>query len=571
MTPNLILGPLLRHVGASDATVWVETDAPCEVEVLVGGSPHRSRTFSVEGHHYALVVITDLEPGSSHEYSIRLDGEMAWPRPGYEFPAPVIRTIAPDDELTLVFGSCRVSLPQEPPYTNKRGKFARGVGGGFERDVLYALALRMRRQSREEWPDALLLLGDQIYADEVSLGTLEFIRSRRDTSKPPGEEVANFEEYTRLYWDSWKEPVIRWLLSTVPSVMIFDDHDVHDDWNTSETWVRQMRSKPWWEERIVGAFMSYWCYQHLGNLSPQELEEYGLFERVKKAQDASRVLREFAYRADRETGTSRWSFHRDFGRVRLIVMDTRAGRVLEEGHRSMLDDEEWTWIEGQATGDFDHLLFGTSLPVFLAPGLHHLEAWNEAVCGGAWGRLATKLGEFIRQLVDLEHWAAFHDSFEELAALLRSVGAGERSNGKPPASVVVLSGDVHHGYLAEVGFGDGVESPVYQAVGSPLRNLLGLPERLAMRFGWSGPGERVGKTLARLAGVAEPAVNWRLKHEKPWFDNHISTLELRGREATLKVEKPTPEDAGEPRLRTILEHPLARDAGPHGSRLRAPG
>ena len=544
MTPNLILGPLLRHVGASDATVWVETDSPCEVEVLVGGSPHRSHTFSVEGHHYALVVITDLEPGSSHEYSIRLDGERAWPRPGYEFPAPVIRTIAPDDELTLVFGSCRVSLPQEPPYTNKRGKFARGVGGGFERDVLYALALRMRRQSREEWPDALL---------------------------PPGEEVADFEEYTRLYWDAWKEPVIRWLLSTVPSAMIFDDHDVHDDWNTSETWVRQMRRKSWWEERIVGAFMSYWVYQHLGNLSPEELEEYGLFERVKKAQDASRVLREFAYRADRETGTSRWSFHRDFGRVRLIVMDTRAGRVLEEGHRSMLDREEWTWIEGQATGDFDHLLFGTSLPVFLAPGLHHLEAWNEAVCGGAWGRLATKLGEFVRQLVDMEHWAAFHDSFEELAALLRSVGAGERSNGKPPASVVVLSGDVHHGYLAEVGFGDGVESPVYQAVGSPLRNLLGLPERLAMRFGWSGPGERVGKTLARLAGVAEPAVNWRLKHEKPWFDNHISTLELRGREATLKVEKPTPEDAGEPRLRTILEHPLARDAGPQDSRLRARG
>jgi hypothetical protein len=50
----------------------------------------------------------------------------------------------------------------------------------------------MRRQSREEWPDALFLLGDQVYADKVSPGTLEFIRSRRDTSKPPGEEVAEF-------------------------------------------------------------------------------------------------------------------------------------------------------------------------------------------------------------------------------------------------------------------------------------------------------------------------------------------------------------------------------------------
>ena len=32
--PSLVLGPLLRHVGEHDATVWVETDAACTVEVL---------------------------------------------------------------------------------------------------------------------------------------------------------------------------------------------------------------------------------------------------------------------------------------------------------------------------------------------------------------------------------------------------------------------------------------------------------------------------------------------------------------------------------------------------------
>src|SRR5215210_3249748 len=120
MSPNLILGPLLRYAGVSDATVWVETDASCEVEVIVGGSSHRSRTFSVEGHHYALVVITDLEPGSSHEYVLTLDGERVWPEEGDPFPPPVIRTIAPDRNLTLAFGSCRISVPHEPPYTPKR-------------------------------------------------------------------------------------------------------------------------------------------------------------------------------------------------------------------------------------------------------------------------------------------------------------------------------------------------------------------------------------------------------------------------------------------------------------------
>src|SRR5215208_2776267 len=80
MTAELVLGPLLRYTGARDATVWVETDGPCEVGVTANGSSHRARTFSVEGHHYALGRITSLEPGSSYEYSVTLDEEEVWPR-----------------------------------------------------------------------------------------------------------------------------------------------------------------------------------------------------------------------------------------------------------------------------------------------------------------------------------------------------------------------------------------------------------------------------------------------------------------------------------------------------------
>jgi len=130
MSPNLILGPLLRYTGARDATIWVETNTSCEVEVLVGGSSQCSRTFSVEGHHYALVRITGLKPGSSHEYAVTLDGERVWPEEGDPFPPPVIRTIAPDGKLTLAFGSCRVSVPHEPPYTLKRGVVKRGGASG---------------------------------------------------------------------------------------------------------------------------------------------------------------------------------------------------------------------------------------------------------------------------------------------------------------------------------------------------------------------------------------------------------------------------------------------------------
>ena len=86
----------------------------------------------------------------------------------------------------------------------------------------------------------------------------------------------------------------------------------------------------------------------------------------------------------------------------------------------------------------------------LSHGLHHLEAWNEAVCDGAWGRTVARLGEKLRQAIDLEHWSAFHASFIRLTDLVHEVASGGR--GPAPASVIVLSGDVHHAYLAAASF-----------------------------------------------------------------------------------------------------------------------
>jgi hypothetical protein len=543
-----VLGPLLRYVDETQATVWVETDAPCEVEVL----GRREQTFMVDGHNYALVPITELEPGGTYEYELTLDGERRWPEEGSSFPPSVIRTIDPNGTMKLVFGSCRVAVPHEPPYTLTKDEDDRGR----EIDALYALALRMRERPRDQWPQLLLCLGDQVYADEDSPRTREFIRGRRDVRKPPYEEVADFEEYTRLYWESWGDPTLRWLFSTVGTTMIFDDHDVHDDWNTSQDWLEEIEAQPWWEERIVSALMSYWIYQHFGNLSPRELEEDELLQRLKQADDGGSILREFAAEADHSGNGSRWSYSRELGRTKLIVFDSREGRVLDPKRRKIVDDREWEWIEEHATGDVDHLLLADTLPVLLTPGEHYLEAWNEAVCAGAWGRAMAKLGERVRRLLDLEHWAAFSDSFHRMVQLLRAVGAGER--GRPPASIVLLGGDVHHAYLAEVAFrrDAGVKSAVYQAVCSPLRNALDSRERLVVRTGVLRPGILLGRALARTAGVPRPEIRWRLA-EGPTFDNQFATLELQGRSAKLRIERIAPGDWKRPRIDTSLERVLS--------------
>jgi hypothetical protein len=546
--PRLILGPLLRYVSDREATLWVETDHPCEVEIL-GRS---ERTFTVLGHHYALVCIEGLEPGASYEYEVRLDGRRVWPEADSRFPPSRIRTLGGPRPLRLAFGSCRQALPHEPPFSQSKDQHELGA----ERDALYVLALQMANGEERDWPEALLMLGDQVYVDEGSPEVRSFIRSRRDTSRPPGEEVADFEEYTRLYWESWSDPPVRWLFSTVSTAMVIDDHDMSDDWNISRSWLEEMRTTPWWRERVLAGLMTYWLYQYLGNMAPHELAEDRLLAELREAEDGGDILRRFAIQADEDREGIRWSYHRDLGRTRLVVMDSRIGRVLEEGKRSILDDHEHGWLWEQVSGDFDHLLLATSDPFLLTPAFHHLEAWNEAVCDGAWGPRAAWVGERIRRALDLDHWPAFKHSFDRLADLLRAVGSGER--GPPPASIVVLSGDVHHAYLADVAFprGSGVRSHVYQAVCSPFRNPLEDHERRAIKLGLNPAVTLITRALARAAGVEDPPIRWRFS-EGPFFDNQVATLGLAGREASLKLEKTIPGEAHERRLEQVFSRRLA--------------
>lgn len=552
--PELVLGPLLRHVDETSATVWVETDRPCLVTVLDAQAP----TFTVHGHHYALVDVTGLAPGSTTIYEVRLDGQQVWPPPDSPHPPSRIRTLDPTRPLRLSFGSCRTSVPHDAAHNATHGL-----------DVLRALGHRLATRPEHEWPDLMLMLGDQVYADEPSEPMLEFIRQRRGAGQTPAgepatepvDELADFEEYTHLYALAWSEPTNRWLLSTLPTLMIFDDHDIRDDWNTSLAWRDQMAALPWWSRRIVGGLGSYWIYQHAGNLSVQQRRADPLMQRLLaagcKGADAGPVLDEFAALADSNPERNRWSYARDLGRVRLVVLDSRCGRVLTPGRRAVLDAAEWAWFDELARGeDVDHLLIGTSLPYLLPRGLHELEFWNEAVADGRWGRRGSRVAEKIRQAVDLEHWAAFHDSFDAMAAVLDELSTGRR--GPAPASIVFLSGDVHYSYLMSAETGNPSQrSAIYQAVCSPIRNPLPRLIRYANTLASFAVAGVFGRLLARTAGLHEQALRWKLAH-RPIYSNAVATLELAGRSATVRWETAElPDDSDLPDMVTIAQARLA--------------
>ena len=526
---DLVLGPLLRYVDATCATVWVETASAGRVSVTAGEHRAAAATFAVHGHHYALVDLTGLEPGSRHEYAVALDGVQVWPSTDPEladFPPSVIATLEPGKPLRMAFGSCRVSVDHD-----EEGTAAFGV------DAMRAYALHMAGLSHggsedpgERWPDLALFLGDQVYADETSPKMRAFIEQRRDPDQAPWYELKDYEEYAHLYYLAWTDPANRWLLSTLPTAMIFDDHDIRDDWNTSWTWRRQMEATDWWHDRIVGGLASYWVHQHLGNLSPQERRDDELWRRVAAHDaddelDLSEALDALADRADQHPETYRWSYARDFDtQARLVVVDSRAARVLTPDHRSMLDDDEMHWLAQQLHGDVDHLLVGTSLPFLMAPGLHHIEAFGEGIAQGAWGRPGMWVGEKARQAADLEHWAAFQQGFRDVAAIVLAVAAGHR--GRAPRTITFLSGDVHHSYVAEAHPVDGqVSSRILQAVCSPIRNPLPRVMKSLTALGARRTTGRVMRLLSRSAGVAQAPVRWGVTHG-PWYANNLAVLEL---------------------------------------------
>ncbi|AEV76013.1 phosphodiesterase/alkaline phosphatase D [Mycolicibacterium rhodesiae NBB3] len=548
---TLLLGPALRHVSDTTALIWVQTESAGVVEVLGCSAP----TFEVQGYHFALVEVTGLEPDSVSEYQVRFEGATVWPLadPSFaKFPPSVIRTRGPASahRLRAIFGSCRYPKTQVKKVEKK-----------LKHDALDSYATRMRDLPIDKWPDALILLGDQLYADELPPDEVRRVAGRRrnrNGDRPP-DEVVSFAEYERLYRHSWGDPEIRWLMSTVPTAMIFDDHDIRDDWNTSKVWRAQMADLDWWHDRIRAGLASYWVYQHLGNLSPDELADNEDYQQLLAVDgDTWPHLAEVADRADREVDSNkgvRFSYRWDLGRTRLIMIDSRNGRILDSGERMMIGEKEFRWVEAKAEENpetLNHLLLASSVPWLMPPAIGDLETLNEQAAERAGWR--GKLGEKLRQAGDFEHWPAFYKSLVRLGEMIARIA----NHPDGPATISILSGDVHHSYAARAEV-DGVSpdgSTVHQLVCSPVHNYVPLFVKPAFLLGWTKPAAAVTRWWVRRSGVQSPPVAWT-NVCGPLFGNTIATVEVDGRNAEVFFEQPRKTEA----LQEAGRVPLNRAGG----------
>ena len=242
-------------------------------------------------------------------------------------------------------------------------------------------------------------------------------------------------------------------------------------------------------------------------------------------------------RASRPTANrrpSRWACCRDFGRSRVLVVDSRAARVLDDGRRDMVDDER-VGVDRRAQprgvrppGDRQ-----------LDAGVHVARActtWRRGTrrCARAPGAARPRwLGEQLRRALDLEHWPAFQRVVraDDAAAPRRRVAAPRAT----AAGVGHAGRRRHPQRLRRRGLAGPVRDGTPQP--RPPARLLALPQPArpcgaARRR--ASPGRRSPRPrcsgLARLAGVQQPSVRWRYR-AGPTFHNSIGILELDGRHA----------------------------------------
>lgn len=249
-------------------------------------------------------------------------------------------------------------------------------------------------------------------------------------------------------------PAVRRALAHLPTAMIFDDHDVTDDWNISREWEETAYEEPFSRRVIGNALLAYLVNQGWGNRP--EAFDAELMERVggvlaapgdEAHDDCIEALLRF------EDWQYRWPTWPP-----LVVIDSRTRRWRSEvaaGRPSgLLDWEALTDLQYELRDETAVLLVSPA-PVF---GVKLIEALQ---------RVFTWFGKPL--LVDAENWMAHPGAAHAMLNVFR--------HRRTPQRFVFLSGDVHYSFVYDVELRGRVRGPdIWQICSSGLRNSF--PARL---------------------------------------------------------------------------------------------
>jgi hypothetical protein len=263
-----------------------------------------------------------------------------------------------------------------------------------------------------------------------------------------GVHAADYAEYSALYEQAWVTQHTRKSLAHLPSYMIFDDHEVTDDWNADKGWMTVVHSAsdPFhlWPTTMTDALCAYWVYQGWGNLSPDEWDRdprIRILHRCRKeGRDALPDLRRLVFeRAIRPTvpGADRsqklsWHYALPTGNVPFLVVDLRTDR--DVNGNGELSVARFNWLKQSLLQTKSPAAFVLFPVPFLMPDPMLFAMRHPRFTGTLAGARST--AEFKRES-DLEH-PADNPVWDQVKNLLVEL---QRSS--LLKTLVIISGDIH--------------------------------------------------------------------------------------------------------------------------------
>lgn len=295
-------------------------------------------------------------------------------------------------------------------------------------------------------------------------------------------------------------PKVRRALAHIPVYMIFDDHDVTDDWNLTRGWEEAIYNNSF-AKRIVGnAVLGYWLCQGWGN-DPDRLAP--LFNQAR-LHFTDQGIDNQDQLLDSLFDWEEWHYHLDT-KPKIVVLDTRTQRWRSESSLSkpsgLMDWEALCELQQELIGQ-QSVIMVSAAPIF---GVKLIETIQ---------RIFTFFGGALT--VDAENWMAHKGTASVILNIFR--------NRKTPPNFVILSGDVHYSFVYDISLRFRRNSPrITQITCSGIKNQF--PESLLRWF----------DTLNRLFYGGRSPLNWFtkrrnmvVKHRRPGDDKYNTLLNRSG-------------------------------------------
>ncbi|UJF18276.1 alkaline phosphatase family protein [Vibrio sp. SS-MA-C1-2] len=222
-------------------------------------------------------------------------------------------------------------------------------------------------------------------------------------------------------------PYVRRLMAHIPTYMIFDDHDITDDWNLTAAWEYASYQNLFSRQIITNGLASYWLCQGWGNAPErfdpnfiQQAQNYITHQQIEDKKAFIDLLFRF----------ERWHYTINT-HPKIVVLDTRTRRWRSESKMSkpsgLMDWEALIEMQ-QELLDQDAVIIVSAAPMF---GVKFIEMLQKGM---------TILGQPL--LIDAENWMAHPGSANTLLNIF--------THTKTPTNFVILSGDVHYSFAYDI-------------------------------------------------------------------------------------------------------------------------